>query len=381
MIKVEQQNDEKERKLKFKIITPILSYGADNSSPRSVPEIRPTSIKGMMRYMFRIAQPTLGVEELLDFENKIFGDAKNKASPVRLAVVEQAQPDFKPSQFLQHKKKGEKTSISHNKNFAIRMILRPNHLQDLKYLNELKGKQPHELNEDELKKFEKLKAENLKGLNWYEELLEISFLLIGLGLRSRKGRGRSCNKVYQSEEDLKCNVFKMLQAISETADYRFEKDKDRIVFNGKSNVKRPFIEKIVFGKAKEKTWQKFFKSLDWASHDIKDASNKENYYKDAIKSSMIEKDKHQFRRNSRERNWKFHATGDSSPPFASSIIVGCAQIGKKILPIYTYVRPALFVEEKLMKNGKEVKIPHLCRLDANNELSTFIEKFEMRWNS
>jgi len=373
---MQQEADEKERNpdgLKFKVITPIFSYGVDNKSENSVPEIRPTSVKGMMRYMFRIAQPTRNTSDLRDLENTLFGGGKEEktASPIRLAVTKKIIPideenpnDPWKHKFLFHDKakrwdKGKNKLVDDNpkrkyippeSEFTLRLSLR----NDLKQLEKLQKKLEDEriLNEAEKKRLENLeekyRAGYLKELKWYKDLLELSLLLIGLGQRSRKGRGRCSCKVYQSEIDCKKDILSMLDTITERKNYKLNEDESCIEFDGKSDEKRPFIKEIVFGEAKEKTWRDFFECLDWASHDIKDARNEG-------KAAIVS-------------NGNFHATGQAKPRFASSIIVGCAQIDKKILPIYTYIRPV--VKEYV--------------LDADNELKEFIKAFEEgenRWLS
>ena len=379
-VKKKMSNDKEKCITKeFEVITPIFSYGANNSDSAD-PEIRPASIKGMMRYMFRIA--TLESDKLFELESKIFGDATNKASPIRLAVVTKPKIDSKPRQFLLHKYKGKKKSIPPETHFTLRMSLRQKHLQDLKCLEKLeKKKQSQVLDEEEEKDFKRLKEENLKSLNWYQTLIKLSFILVGLGQRSRKGRGRGCSKNYDTEESLKNDILKQLTEISGKGVYDFENinSKKMIIFKGNSDVKRPIIEKIVFGETKEKGWEDFLRKLDWASHDIKDEGNER---KNAVKSPILKEDKNQFNRESWGQRRKFHATGNSSPRFASSIIVGCAQIGEKILPIYTYVRPVLSVKETIRdRNGEKKEKTHLCRLDSSNELAFFIANFERRWNS
>jgi len=94
-MQVEQQIDEKEKltdELKCEVVTSIFSYGSDNST-KAFSELRPTSLKGLMRNTFRIVQQkAVGeckkeAENLLNLENQLFGDAKEISSPIKLAFL------------------------------------------------------------------------------------------------------------------------------------------------------------------------------------------------------------------------------------------------------------------------------------------------------
>jgi len=364
----------KDTKFKFKVITPIFSYGADNGSERSEPEIRPASVKGMMRYMFRIAQPTLETKELLEYENKIFGDAESKASPVRLAVVEHPKPDLKPSQFLHHKKQDGKykkhfmkRSIQPDKNFSIRMSLRPKHLRDHLHFNELKKRQHQGLSAVEKKEFERLEKEKLKDPSWYQSLLELSFVLVGLGQRSRRGRGRAQNidvdrgLIDIDADQMKCEILKRLNnaSVVEKKFYKFNDDslKTKIIpiENSRFRQDRPVIEIIVFGELISKGWENFLESVDEASHKIK---------LDRKKSSVK-------RSNHNIRGW-YYATGwPKKPRFSSAIIASIAETSDGFLPIYTCVKPVLY-----LKDSQKEEI--LCTLNAKQELDEFINHIESK---
>jgi len=50
------------------VITPLLSYGNNN-----VLELRPTELKGLLRYIYRITQQNLTKEKLFEYESEYFG--------------------------------------------------------------------------------------------------------------------------------------------------------------------------------------------------------------------------------------------------------------------------------------------------------------------
>ncbi|MCL1990461.1 MAG: type III-B CRISPR module RAMP protein Cmr1 [Defluviitaleaceae bacterium] len=309
----------------FKVITPIFSYGADQKTP----EIRPASIKGMMRYMWRIAQSLISSDELLKKESELFGDAQKHVSPIRLAIVSKAL-------------KGESTSFLFHKNKFNKDAILPQNKQK-------------QVNTFTLRMSLRFKSESSKNMHFYESLLELSFMLMGLGQRSRKGRGRA--QIFSNEklssDEIKTKILNHLNVIAEERSYELDGKIIKSQFNFK-NINRPVIEKVQFGKlrtTKQKNgtwdWKGFLKSVDDALHKIK-------VLKDSRGNSLKSKVKN-------DKGWKF-ATGDASPRFASSIIVGVADTKEGLLPIYTFVKPV--VDGKL--------------LDATTEWNRFIELIEGR---
>ena len=385
------ESNENENGIKFKVNTPIFSYGADTyNDPKNdiyvEPEIRPASIKGMMRYMFRITQPVMGISDLLIKENALFGDAENSASPVRLAVVDSNKISFEVGKFLFHDKEGynpERKYISSTSEFSIRLKIR----KDLDQLNRLRKKSKQgELTELENQRLGKLNEKDSKGYlkeeSWYESLLDLSFILIGLGQRSRKGRGRAQIQASDYTIDSLKELLNKVSLSKEAKPYeRFKDEKSRdgirlkeSVAKLSSGIKRPIIEKIIFGNLKKISGEKFLEMVDQASHDIKWEKHDRGK---PLKSKLWEKDARQIK-NIKEGEWiekRYHATGESSPRFASSVIVGCIQIGDRIMPTYTCVRPVI----RPMKNDvkrKKIKQEFCCRIDADKEWSAFIEKIE-----
>lgn len=360
----------------FKIITPIFSYGNNE-----IPEIRPASIKGMMRYMFRIAQPTLKTSDLLKHENKLFGDAESKASPIRLAIVSKPKADTDDSQFLHHKdsktgefrKKFKSVAFSQGQNFTVRMMLRPKHLRDLEYLNNLKEKQYECLSVEEQKDFDRLNIE-IKDACWYKSLLELSFLFIGIGQRSRKGRGRAGNekKKLKDIKGTKDDILILLNEISGEL-YQFDDKDEKIIPCKSKKLDRPVINEIKFGKVIEKQgnnepWQVLLEKIDEASHCIKNRDNQVPEY-----ASLVEK---RTNRNGKNYHETYYATGSITEPwcrnkrkrecknrcicdyrtvsrFSSSIIVGAVETTDGLLPVYTCV--TAIVKGKLLDAEEEWK--------------------------
>jgi len=57
-------------------VTPIFMYGADGTTP----ELRPASIKGVMRFWWRAINGNLPLKELKEKEDEIFGSTEKKSS-------------------------------------------------------------------------------------------------------------------------------------------------------------------------------------------------------------------------------------------------------------------------------------------------------------
>jgi|GEM_PF-1209059 len=332
--KIEQENNNQRKEIKFEVITPIFSYGADQKEP----EIRPASIKGMMRYMYRVCQHDIArSSDLLKEENKLFGDAEKIASPIRLSIVpkvlKQSSEPFLLHNEKRRKKWNQTNSIRPTSEFEVRLRLTKN---------------------------------APKCLKWYENLIELSFILCGMGQRSRKGRGRAQNLAlkFKNKEDAMNKIEWYLQKIAPESEYKLSGNEIEPLKLAATYVKRPVIEKIIFGDPVKKNnykeaWDVLLTKVDDASHDIKDMDN------EGVKSVP----------KGREGPL-YHATGSISSKqdkdavrFASSVIVGVIEVEDEILPIYTCVRAILH-----HKKDKDKK--NAFWLDAENEWQTFINKIE-----
>jgi CRISPR-associated protein Cmr1 len=138
------------KKINGKIITPMLIHGEDTQ----VAELRPPSIKGAMRFWWRAIHGNLSLDELKKQETKLFGgagesNALKSSFRIKLETTYLKSEQIDP---LPHKKGGFKISgYKENQNFEISLI----------------GK--------ELAKVEKI--------------FELTVILGGFGLRSRRGFG------------------------------------------------------------------------------------------------------------------------------------------------------------------------------------------------
>ena len=297
--------------LECEVITPMFCYGANKNNP----ELRPSSIKGMMRYMFRISQLTLRTEELLKQENELFGDAIENPSPVRLAILGEKIKSGS-SQFLFHKKTSPRNFISLGTRFNLRVSLRSN-------------------------------LQPSKDIHFYESLLELSFLLIGIGGRSRKGRGRvqssSTFPKSLSAEEMKQEIRKCLNKLAISSEYELTGDEIKPLVWEDKKIKRPVIEKIEFGQPIQKqrdkeAWKILLTRLDDASSQTKHEYNK-----------------------GEKRTCRVLGQA-SSPRFSSSLIVGAVETADGLLPIYTCVRA----------------VAKQTVLQAEDEWNSFIKKMEAK---
>jgi CRISPR-associated protein Cmr1 len=82
-------------------ITPMFMYGVDGKTP----ELRPASIKGVMRFWWRAIHGNLSLDELKRQEGEIFGSTDKKSS---FSIKINAKLQTDNTNPLPHKKKGDK---------------------------------------------------------------------------------------------------------------------------------------------------------------------------------------------------------------------------------------------------------------------------------
>jgi len=140
-------------------ITPMFMYGADGKTA----ELRPASIKGVMRFWWRAIHGNSNIKELKEAESLIFGSTKER-SKVNIRV---RKKEFKVKKFAEIKEKFDYLF------FSIKMQ-----------------------NKEEPKEyFEKIKFEVILSSSDKKALTEASYSFIllslfgGLGSRSRRGGG------------------------------------------------------------------------------------------------------------------------------------------------------------------------------------------------
>ncbi|MGG4393010.1 type III-B CRISPR module RAMP protein Cmr1 [Paenibacillus thiaminolyticus] len=282
------------------IISPMFSAGNQQRA-----ELRPSELKGLMRYMFRAAILESDTKELYQLESKYFGNAEKDASPVRL----QFKPPTLPAtsqKFLLHRKeetKNRQFGFRHDTTFEL--VIRTRH------------------NNDKVSK----KYPDIKE---YEEWIALSLVLGGMGKRTRRGRGCvALDEHHQHsvpKEKLltwiaeKLNNWNRKAGITNGAacdDFPYRVIDDHTIETAETvdlnRFCRPVIEKITLGKEiKDKDVCKFLELVDDASHEIK-------------------------RRHPKKRFATGFAVGKER--FASSVIVSVTRTADQILlPVYTYVK-------------------------------------------
>ncbi|NKI20068.1 type III-B CRISPR module RAMP protein Cmr1 [Paenibacillus dendritiformis] len=279
------------------IISPMFSAGNQRA------ELRPSELKGLMRYMFRAAILESETKELYKLESKYFGNAEKDASPVRL----QFKPPTLPAtsqKFLLHRTEEKKNKqFGFPRDTTFELVIRTRHNND-----------------KDSKKYPDIKE--------YEEWLALSLVLGGMGKRTRRGRGCVALDEQHSvpKEKLLTWIAEKLNewnhkagitkgAVCGDSPYRVIDDHtietaETVDLNG---FCRPVIEKIILGKEiKDKDVCKFLEVVDDASHEIK-------------------------RRHPKKRFATGFAVGKER--FASSVIVSVTRTADQILlPVYTYVK-------------------------------------------
>lgn len=280
------------RRISCRVITPLFSFGADKNKA----ELRPTELKGLMRYVYRITQQSKSNDSLFHTESEFFGSTKIP-SPLRLQMI--SEPDglmIKKNSLTLHRKitlcydgngkpKKEFISSSIDANSTFDIILR-------------------------------LKNEAKADIQWYENMVRLSLYLSGMGKRTRRARGCVCinNEKEKTAEEIKRDIVYLLNEVAN--DRQGEKQKVYEQYNSyirpaiTTKENRPVIQKISFGSIIETNHlEQFLTAVDKAGHDTKKDKNKDS---------------------------RQDPTGTTN--FASSIIVSVAATIEGYLPIYTYVK-------------------------------------------
>ena len=327
------------RTLTGHLLTPMFSYGEN----QKFPEFRATELKGMMRYLYRIACPAK-LSVLKQDEAELFGgstgDRKEQAghaSPVQLFLM-QARPErFEAESLLLHDEKRQRSIF--NCIFQDEFKLRISMDKRISIQNELLSK--------------------IADIDWYKEEAALALLLCGMGKRSRKGRGRVMPDEYQQKDKAQALAWicdglnKIAKATSEELKpeekkyeirdgtiYPYVQKKGRN--SGNRDLKRPAIKKIVLGEClsewKEsasrsggkKSLDVFLKAVDTECHYLR---GKQKY--EFLKDGQILK--------------LSKAIGqiDGKERFASSLIIGFIQTDEGIYPVYTFVKAFPNLKEEL----------------------------------
>lgn len=225
------------------ILTPTFLYGNDKNRA----ELRIPSVKGVMRYWWRAAFCEEDINLLSEKECKLFGSQSNK-SPFSLRIAEskikQGRYDMLP-------------------------YPRPNKKWD-SHFNAL-------MPETNFKVIVETKDEYIHKMAMCS--LELSFLLGGLGKRSRRGFGSvriiesyhgSYNKIYSSKQDFLTNLLGRLNEIKPDG-YKIEETGITNISFSKGNFKYPVIKNIQIG-TPESSYSELLKRIDKATHDNADKS-------------------------------------------------------------------------------------------------------------
>lgn len=227
----------------IRVLTPMFLYGNNKNKT----ELRAPSIKGVMRYWWRAAFCEKDIDLLSEKESELFG-SQNVKSPFSMKITEskikQGRYDMLPY------------SRAHKKWDSRFNALMP---------------------ETRFKIIVKARDEGI-----YQKAissLELSFLLGGLGKRSRRGFGsseitksplRDYKKVYANKENFLTNLSEILNDVKQGS-YKLEENMIINTSFAEGDFKYPVIKNIKIGDP-ESDYMKLLIRIDKATHDNADKS-------------------------------------------------------------------------------------------------------------
>ena len=247
------------------IITPMFLHGIN----QDIPEFRPPSLKGVMRYWWRAAQAEPDMQRLKQTEDRIFGDSGNEGkSKFSISImVNNDQLNRRPQKILPHHT-GDRhcpyLPMCENRNNpgicskgrSFQAIVCPQHFQVIFRF----GKLPEEFNEEHL-----------------QALFKLTALLGGLGKRSRRGFGSFSilsERIGDKEEEILNRILQLLGIIAK-GNYKIDKDENTskhvIKLSKPCDARYPFIRTIQVGREYPHPFE-LLKTIGKASHDHNDDS-------------------------------------------------------------------------------------------------------------
>ncbi|WP_457560907.1 type III-B CRISPR module RAMP protein Cmr1 [Caminibacter sp.] len=218
-------------------VTPMFMYGADSK----IPELRPASTKGVMRFWWRAIHGDLSLEELRKQESEIFGSTERKSKLIIYPIEITYERSCKISPTPHHKKGYCKTS-NENCYFKNGKCMKANKKEAKLYKFKIKFA---------------LKESNYLNKEQLIELFKITTLLGGFGQRSRRGFGsiqirKINNEIFQTPNTVD-EIKKIIKIIN--PDFKYT-----------SSINYPYLRNIEIGNKYESRIN-LLETIGLASHD------------------------------------------------------------------------------------------------------------------
>jgi len=271
-------------------VTPLFMYGADGKTP----ELRPASIKGLMRFWWRAMNGDLPLDKLREQEAEIFGNTEKKSKliifPIEIINEENYQISLTPHHRKGYCSKSKNNCYNFNESTGI-----------CKKANKKTGK---------LYTFKiQMLLKNNPYLNNKQltDLFKIVTTLGGFGQRSRRGFGSiKINRISGDE---------VLTSLNEVEDFI-----NNISTFENSQVNYPYIKNI-----------KIDKNL-----------SENNYFKLLEK---IGKTSHKYSDN---------MFGSGNPRYASPLYISVIRINDRYIPIFTTLHNAKYIDADKLEQFKRL---------------------------
>jgi CRISPR-associated protein Cmr1 len=225
----------KKTQFTLKTITPMFLRGADGSTP----ELRPPSIKGMMRFWWRAMNGHLSLEVLHKEEGKLFGSSEEGVGRSKFSLLIK---DINALKASQHQPL-------------------PNHSKDNKSF-EWKAIQPNS-------NFNCIIAGGGYNHDLFCNIFKITVILGGLGARSRRGFGSIViNKENDKDFTFNYSLEEIRDLLNEIRKGAFKVDRGKIINNNVPPrvLEYPYIEEIYVGKNEWLNYDKLLETIAELAH-------------------------------------------------------------------------------------------------------------------
>ncbi|GGE35355.1 hypothetical protein GCM10011391_12600 [Pullulanibacillus camelliae] len=302
-----------------KVISPMFSYGNGKGIKKLEP--RPTELKGLLRYVYRIASVESDTEKLYKWETALFGGqtsgatekAKIKASPLRLQFQENKSRRCKGKQSLRR-------HVDKNTNGNGCM---PCYLPGMMFDITLSM-----LPRTEYKPITSGMPEKKNLMSWYQDLFLLSMVIGGIGRRTRRARGCMTTQMLKeiSRKELSEWITQRLNIICGCEAYQTQEDIVDASLSPNQITNRPVIEQIRIGRPISNV-DDYLMKIDNAAHKTR-AIKRDKY------ATGFTKQKQKQKQNGKPK----HRSKCLPNRLASPAIVSLVEIKEGLFPVYTLVK-------------------------------------------